>query len=341
MSKEMCLLLVAGALATAFICAGASAAPEQGAASPEPTYAEKLGWPAGSRVVIFHVDDSGMSHDSNMGTIEAMEKGVATSTSIMFPCPWVPEFVHYWKKHPGLDVGVHVTLTSEWNEYRWGPVAGKKAVPGLVDEEGCLWDDVPRVMFKASPDEVETEIRAQVDRCVSMGMKPTHLDSHMGTVFANFAFFERYLKVGIEMGIPVMLPGGHMEYIQKENPLMLDLARQMGKKAWDAGLPVLDDVNTGGGAKSPADKKGQIIEFLHNVKPGVTQFIVHCTKPSEIFQFISGSGGMRLAETQAMCDPDIRKAVEEEKIIITTWKELKERRDKVKASETPQAPAKS
>lgn len=328
MVRALCTAVVCGVLGTGLVSAKASA---------DPTYAEKLGWPQGSRVVIFHVDDSGMSHDSNMGAIEAMEKGVATSTSVMFPCPWVPEFAHYWKKHPDADVGVHVTLTSEWGEYRWGPVAGKKAVPGLVDEEGCLWDDVPRVMFKASPDEVETEIRAQVDRCTSMGFKPTHLDSHMGTVFANFNFFERYLKVGIDLGIPVMLPGGHMQYIAKENPLMIDLAKQMGKKAWDAGLPVLDDVNTGGGAKSPAEKKGQILEFLHNVQPGVTQFIVHCTRPSEIFKFISGSGAMRQAELEALMHPEVRKAIEDEKIILTTWKELKERRDKVKATEPASA----
>ena len=307
----------------------------------EPTYAEKLGWPEGSRVVIFHVDDAGMSHDSNMGAFEAIEKGVATSTSVMFPCPWVPEFAHYWAKHPDLDAGLHTTLTAEWGEYRWPPLAGKKAVPGLVDNEGCLWHSVEQVTAKATPDEVEAEIRAQLDRCVTLGFKPTHIDSHMGTVFANPAYLERYIKVGIENNIPVMFPGGHMEYISKEEPAVAEQARAVGKMLWDAGLPVLDDIHTGGyGVKSPEEKKGQIINFLHTVKPGVTQFIVHCTRPTEIFQFISGSGKMRLAELNAMTDPDVRKAVQDEKIILTTWKELKERRDQVKAKEQQQAPAK-
>ena len=307
----------------------------------EPTYAEKLGWPAGSRVVVFHVDDAGMSHDSNMGAFEAIEKGVATSTSVMFPCPWVPEFAHYWKNHPDLDAGIHTTLTSEWGEYRWGPLAGKKAAPGLVDEEGCLWHGVPQVVAKATPDEVEAEIRAQVERCMTLGFKPTHIDSHMGTVFANPGYLERYIKIGIEMNIPVMFPGGHMEYISKEKPDMVEPARAMAKMLWDAGLPVLDDIHTGGyGVKTPADKKGQIINFLRTVKPGITQFIVHCTRPTEIFQFIAASGGMRLAELEAMTDPEVRKVVEEEKITLTTWKELKQRRDKVKAAEQPQGTAK-
>jgi len=308
-------------------------------AGAEPTYAERLGWPPGSRVVIFHVDDSGMCHDANMGTLEAMTNGIATSTSTMFPCPWVSEFAKIVKEHPELDVGVHLTLTSEWGKYRWGPVAGKKAVPGLVDDEGCLWPDVPQVMFKATPDEVEKEIRAQIDRCLTIGIKPTHLDSHMGTLFYNAPFFDRYLKVGAEMGIPILVPGGHLQYIGQENPLMVALAKQMGEKAWNAGLPVVDDIHTGGhDCSGPEDKKRQIIQFVKDVKPGITEFIVHCTKTTDSFSNISGSGPMRRAEMEAMCDPDVRKAAEEEGIIFTTWRELKERREKIKEQEKNVAP---
>src|ERR1700724_1400976 len=89
------------------------------------TYAEKLGFPKGARVLILHVDDAGMSFDSNLGAIEAMEQGVASSTSVMMPCPWVPGFVKYLKQHPNTDAGLHLTLTSEWKDYRWGPLSGK------------------------------------------------------------------------------------------------------------------------------------------------------------------------------------------------------------------------
>lgn len=304
-----------------------SAAQSWAADEEKPTFAERLGWPKGARVVIFHIDDAGMSHDSNVGTYESMANGIGTSTSIMAPCGWVPEMVKIAKENPQFDVGLHVTLTAEWGKYRWGPVAGKQAVPGLTDKEGCLWDDVPAVVFGATPDEVETEIRAQLDRLESMGIHPTHLDSHMGTVFF-LLFFDRYLKVGIEKNIPVMFPAGHMTYIKVDHPEMPpDFVHEMGEKAWNAGLPVLDDLNTGGNRK---DKKAQIIEFLREVKPGVTQFIVHSTRPSELFKEISGSGGTRLAELEALTDPEVRKVVEEEGIILTTWRELKERRDKVK-----------
>ena len=120
-----------------------------------PTYAEKLGYPKEAKVLIIHVDDAGMSHDSNVGTIEALTKGAANSTSVMMPCPWVPEFVHFLKEHPTVDAGLHLTLTSEWKGYRWGPLSGKSATPGLVDEEGGMWRSNNNVVKHASADEVE------------------------------------------------------------------------------------------------------------------------------------------------------------------------------------------
>ena len=116
--------------------------------SQERTYAERLGFPKGSKVLILHIDDVGMSWDSNQGAIRAMEEGVANSLSIMMPCPWVPAFVHYMKEHPDIDAGLHLTLTSEWKDYRWGPLSGKDKVPGLVDAEGALWSNVPDVVKK-------------------------------------------------------------------------------------------------------------------------------------------------------------------------------------------------
>src|SRR5215469_18063901 len=107
-------------------------------AQVDTTYAERLGWPKGARVLIIHVDDAGMSLESNEGAIAALTRGAATSVSVMMPCPWVPGFVRWLRSHPDIDAGLHLTLTSEWADYRWEPLAGAKAVPGLVDSSGCL-----------------------------------------------------------------------------------------------------------------------------------------------------------------------------------------------------------
>lgn len=309
------------------------------------TFAEKLGYPKGAKIIILHIDDLGMSYDSNIGSIEAMTKGVANSCSVMMPCPWVPGFIHYLKEHPETDAGLHLTLTSEWKDYRWGPLSGKPAAPGLVDAEGAMWRGVADVVKHASADEVEKEIRAQVDRAKTMGFEPTHLDSHMGTLFATPAFIERYIKVGIDYKIPVMFPGGHNTLIAEEmksTAADMQAARAVGKKLWEAGLPVLDDLYNDSYSWKPAadiykdDKKLQAyktqkyIEVLKSLKPGITMIIMHCTNTTEVFEHISDSGPTRRGDYLAMIDPELKKAIEKEGIILTTWREMKQRRDKVK-----------
>jgi predicted glycoside hydrolase/deacetylase ChbG (UPF0249 family) len=291
-----------------------------------PTYAERLGWPQGTRAVIFHVDDVGMSHDSNLGAIKAVEEGVASSLSVMMPCSWVPEFSAYIKEHPRVDAGVHLTLTAEWKNYRWGPVAGKPAVPGLVDGQGCLWHSVLEVAAHASAQEVETEIRAQIAKALDMGIHPTHLDAHMGTCFHPL-YLERYIKVGIEKNIPVLLFGGHMQHIEREVGARKALVLQLAQKVWAAGLPVIDDLVTKPTrGRDYAQRKAELIHLLRTLKPGITEIIVHCTAPTEVFPAISGSGPAREAELNLMIDRDIKTLIADEGIVITTWRELKKRR---------------
>lgn len=309
------------------------------------TYAERLGYPKGAKVLILHVDDAGMSFDSNEGVITAITKGIANSCSVMMPCPWVPGFVHFLQQHKNIDAGLHLTLTSEWKDYRWAPVAGKTAVPGLTDGEGDLWPAVEDVVKHATADEVEKEIRAQLDRAITAGFTPTHLDSHMGTLFATPAFMERYVKVGIEKNIPVMMPGGHNTLIQKQMHLpdeMIQHLRQIGTMLWSAGLPVLDDLHnesydwkieagiSNDDKKLRAFKTQKYIAALKSLKPGVTMMIMHCTATSAIFPYISNSGPVRKGDLLAMTDPAFRNALLKEGIILTTWRELKERRDRLR-----------
>lgn len=313
--------------------------------SQDVTYAEKLGFPKGSKVLIMHVDDVGMSWDSNQGAIQAMEKGVANSVSIMMSCPWVPGFSHYLKDHPGVDAGLHLTLTSEWKDYRWAPLSGKTKTPGLVDPEGAMWPTVEDVAIHSTPDEVEAEILAQLDRARTMGITPTHLDTHMGTVFATPEFLQRYIRVGIENKIPVMFFGGHMTSIRQQEKIVEDQVpqlREAGKMIWDAGLPVLDDLhNLSYGFDYPQDENlsdkalrkfatSKYIETIGKLRPGLTMVIMHCTDPSEIFRFISESGRIRKGDLLAMTDPKLKEFLQKEKIILTTWRELMERRSKVK-----------
>ncbi len=306
------------------------------------TYAERLGFPKGAKVIILHVDDVGMSLDVNRGAIESMTKGAASSCSVMMPCPWVPGYVHYLKEHPEADAGLHLTLTSEWKDYRWGPLVGKPAVPGLVDPEGAMWASVEDVVKHASADEVDKEIRAQVERALAMGFRPTHMDSHMGTLFATPAFIQRYVQLGMEYKIPVMFPGGHNTLIagqMKSTAADMQTARMVGKALWAAGLPVIDDLaNESYAPHLPAGvtateenlrkyKTAYYINLLKSVKPGITYVIMHCIKPTEVFSSISDSGPIRHGDYLAMMNPELKQFIEKEGIIVTTMRELMRRRE--------------
>ncbi|HOK09538.1 MAG TPA: polysaccharide deacetylase family protein [Candidatus Hydrogenedens sp.] len=294
------------------------------------TYAERLGWEKGSRVIIFHIDDVGLCHGANQATIESFTKGVATSCSIMMPCAWVDEFVKEWKKNPQWDAGLHLTLTSEWDNYRWSPVSGFQQVLGLVDESGYMWGDVADVVVHAKPEEVDREIRAQLALAERMGIKPTHLDTHMGTLFATPGFTEKYINLGIEKQIPVLFPGGHMQYLQQELPFTQDYVKNWAQKIWDAGLPVLDDVITFAYDWKVEDKLDQMKKTLHEMKPGVTEVILHCAIPTEEFPFFTQSAVTRKGDYLLMINPELKKFLDDEKIILSTWRELKERRAKAK-----------
>lgn len=291
------------------------------------TYAQKLGWKKDDVVLILHVDDCGMSHASNLGVIQSTEQGVATSFSIMMPCPWVPELMNWIKKNPTVDSGLHLTLTSEWQLYRWGPVAGKAAVPGLVDEQGCLWHSVEQVCAHASADEVEKEIRAQIDRAEKLGLEITHLDSHMGTLYARADYFERYMKVGIEKQIPILAVGGHMTHTHSENGDAANALLPLAPKIWAAGLPVIDDLHTSATYWKVPEKKERLFKLIRELKPGITEILFHASVMTEEFPLITGSAALRHADTQILKDPDLKALLKERNIHLTTWRELKKRRD--------------
>src|ERR1041384_1881023 len=320
MKRAILHSLICGLLLTSFTMHASEAG--------QKTYAERLGWPAGTRVVMFHCDDAGMSHASNLGAIESIEKGVVTSVSIMMPCPWVPEIVNYVKEHPQIDAGLHLTMNSEWSLYRWGPVAGKPAVPGLCDPDGYLWHPVQETAKHATPDEVEREIRAQIEKAEAMGLHPTHIDTNMGALAATPEFMEHYMKVGIEKHIPVLAIGGHRRFARVENPQAVERMRDLMTKVWNAGLPVIDDLHTASYEWKEGSKSARFIEMLKSLKPGITMVIVHCSRPTEEFPLITGSSSLRFEDLKATIDPEVRKAIQEEKIILTTWRELKKRRDK-------------
>src|SRR5215469_16681630 len=169
------------------------------------TLVERLGYPLGTKLVVVHADDLGETHSVNAAAIKALEGGTINSASLMVPCPWFPEIADYAKSHPGVDFGLHLTVTSERVYYRWGPVAPADRVPSLVDQNGYF-----RHESEESKDiiakEVEVELRAQIKRALAMGVRPTHLDSHQYRLIMNGKeLFDTMLRVAHEYKLPVFV----------------------------------------------------------------------------------------------------------------------------------------
>jgi len=293
---------------------------------PAETFAQRLGWGPNDRVLIIHSDDVGMCHETTLGAIDGLERGIVSSISMMMPCPWVGEIAAYVKAHPDVDAGLHLAMNSEWDYYRWGPVAGKCAVPGLADQWGCLWDNTELLVQHATPDEVEAEIRAQIDRAAAFGITPTHIDTHMGGLFASPEFAMRYIEVAVEKQIPMMMVNLSPEKLAEEAPTLAGQLQAVVQMVWDAGLPVLDDLITGTYDWPAEQKKANYVQTLRDLRPGLTEMIVHCAKRSDNFMTITHAAERWIADGDCMIDPDLKRVLQEEKIILTTWRELKARR---------------
>ncbi|QDU09768.1 polysaccharide deacetylase family protein [Gimesia aquarii] len=277
--------------------------------------------PDEKRYVIIHADDAGMSHSVNRGTIEGMEKGIVSSASIMVPCPWFKEFAQYAKSHPDLDYGIHLTLNSEWKNYRWGPVASRDQVPSLLDKENYLWDNVGQVMAHVNVKDAEKELRAQIERAKKFGVPLTHLDTHMGAVVSRPDLLEMYVNLGIEYDLPVL-------FVANLDPKKYGLIAKKGLELKAVleknGLPVLDELVQFYGERDYEKRKNAYLETLRNLKPGVTQIIIHCGFDNQELQNITSSSSRRDGDRRVFTDPNVMNEVKELGIEVITWKQFHE-----------------
>ena len=175
--------------------------------------AQKLGFPEDTKLLIIHADDAGLSHSENMATILSLEKGIVNSYSIMVPCPWFYEMAVFAKNNPQFDNGIHLTLTCEWENYKFGPVSPIKEVPSLVDENGYFYRNLEQLKKNASAQDVKKELRAQIEKAINFGLNPTHLDSHMYSVGASPEFFQIYRELGKEYNLPILISRQLMEMV--------------------------------------------------------------------------------------------------------------------------------
>lgn len=279
------------------------------------TLAERLGYPPDAKLLIIHADDLALARSVDAASFAALERKAASSASVMVSCPWFTEVAAYAREHPDHDLGLHLTHTSEWNTYRWGPVASKDQVPGLLDPSGYLWPDVPNVAKSAKPEEVEREIRAQVELAIRSGLKPTHLDTHMGTLFAKPEFFAAYLKVAREFGIPAFVPR-----VAGASPQLLGMLHETDI--------VLDGFAMAGNQVKPEGWQAYYAGVVRTLKSGVTELIVHLAYDDAESQAVmvdhpAYGAAWRQRDFDVITSPEFKKLLEENHVILIGWKDLK------------------
>lgn len=284
-----------------------------------------------TRYLIIHGDDAGMSHSANTGTIDAMENGIVSSASIMVPCPWFVEIAEYARSHPQRDFGIHLTLTCEWKNYRWGPVASRDKVPSLLDKQGYLWSSTPEVAQHVKADEAELELRAQIDRAKQFGVPITHLDTHMGSVVSRPDLLEIYVKLGIEYDLPVLFLRSMDDRLAQEYPALAERGKALLRLLEQHDLPLLDHMAQFYGQQPGQSRREVYLNGLRALKPGFSQLIIHCGVDNAELRAITSSAARRDEDRRIFSDPEVIRFIKQQGIQVVSWKQLRE----LQAKDTP------
>jgi hypothetical protein len=284
-------------------------------AGAEVTTAERLGFARDARLLMINADDFGMCHDENQATIEGLSAGVFTSATILVPCPWFEEAAEFARNNPDVDLGVHLTLTSEWERYKWGPVLGKHAVPTLADARGYLWADVPQVFEHDRLDEAAAELRAQIERALAAGIDVAHLDCHMGPLHLRADYHELYAELGREYRLP----------------LRVTPRKVMRKMGFGGILAQLDGDGTlypdnfnAGGPRGVEDTESYWTNLIRNLKPGISEIYCHPAYARAELQGCARDALQREADFRFFTSEKARQLLKDEGVQLINYRTLRD-----------------
>lgn len=286
-----------------------------------------LGFSPTDRVIILHADDIGSSQSANAAYAELLDAGIISSAATMVPCPWFPAVAAFCRQHsaePRLDMGVHLTLNSEWDAYRWGPISTRDRASGLLDGEGYFHRREPAVQAQADLDAVELELRAQIDRALAAGIDVTHLDTHMLTLF-HPRLLPIYLRLSQETGLPAfLLRPETAAFRQRSHRLdQIDLLIQQARAAEAAGLPLCDHL-----VVMPLDQHESRLavaqELLASAPPGLTCFLCHPAIDSPELRAFAPDWRARVADYQLFTSEAWRAALAASGAQVIGWRAIRE-----------------
>lgn len=284
--------------------------------------AERLGYGPEARLLIVNADDFGMCRSTNRAIAELLRQGAITSASLMTVCPWMLEAAAIARDHPEYDIGAHLTLTSEWDAYKWGPISQARS-DGYADKFGRFPKDGSRIGLADSND-IRRECVAQIETALSLGVDLTHLDNHMVVLQGAFGASRDYTDLLVELasryGLPLRLPRNPPKFLPHDEK-WVRLADESGVVLPDyiEALPFF--LADGEGYETV---KWNLTETLRGLKPGVTELIFHPSAESEELKGITDTWPVRQMEFEVFFDPYIRRLLEESNIVCVRWRDLRD-----------------
>ena len=284
---------------------------------------KKLGYSDTDRLVIIHADDIGMCQASIQAYKDLWAFGTISSGAVMVPCAWFPSVAQMCRENPEMDMGVHATLNSEWESYRWGPVSTREAGSGLMDEAVYFhqWNDA--VIENAKEEAVAAELNTQVERALAAGIDVTHIDSHMGTIM-NAKFVQSYLQAGVSRLIPNMLPRASaqgfamMGVDENELAVYMPILSQLEAQ----GIPMLDGLFSMP-LEHDEDHVSVAKKILSEVPAGITHFILHPSVDTPELRAISPDWKARVANYNAFMSDALKKFIEQEEIKLIGYHQIR------------------
>ena len=277
--------------------------------------AEKLGHSANDKLLIIHADDLGLARSVNKATFDALEKGGVNSASIMANCKHLNEVKKYAEKKPGIDFGVHLTVTNEWKNYRWKSIMPINESQSLVNEVGEFHVGIKKFVLRADPGELKKELQAQINKIKKLGIKPTHIDSHEGALFFKKDHFRVYLEVGEKNKLPVFVPKGVDAHFSKSFPKPKNVI-------------VIKNIYMARKGLKRGEWKAFYLNTIKGLKPGLSQLIVHLGYDDDEMKEISVNhpdygAKWRQLDYEAVISIDFRSALEKNNVKLVSWGEIK------------------
>lgn len=291
------------------------------------TWAEKLGYPPGKRVLILHAADLGAAYEIDRPAEQLLLDKLVQSADVTVPGQWFDAFAQWYRSHPGCDVGVSLSLNSPSELYRWRPLTDRHDVPSLVDADGCFWHDLVQVALSDNTKEVEKELCAQIERARAAGIRPTHIVTRSGALLTRPDLAEVYFRIARKYWLPAViidLTPAAAERLRGEGfPVSNELIDLVKKYP----LPKLDDLRFVPDADTYEDKREGFFKLVRGLPPGLTQIVLHPADRSEAMELISPRWKNRLWESQLLRDPEVQQFLKNEGVVPTSWSEIMRRFD--------------